>query len=73
MACYEARQSKLFRLQMKEKELVRGQVEEKKKMVKKHADMVSLAQGQEIESDDPFRIFIKQLAQDREKRRKEEQ
>lgn len=59
MACYELRQAKLARLQAKGKDLARKSLEDKKKLVKKNADMVSLAKGQEIESDDPFHIFLK--------------
>lgn len=72
MTSYEAKQSKLISLQSKEKDLVTKNCEQKKKWIKKHSDLVSLARGQEIESDDPFHLFLKQMHLDREKRRKEE-
>ena len=59
MVCYEAKQTKLIKLQQKEKDLISKNCEQKKRWVKKHADLISLSLGQEIESDDSPRLVPK--------------
>ena len=53
--------AKLATLEAKRKDLVEKQVAAKKKWIKKQTDLVCLAEGRPIESDDPFHVFLKQM------------
>ena len=61
MAQYEAKQARLVELRAKEKDLISKNIEQKKKLIKKHSDLRNLAEGRDIENDDPFTLFLKQM------------
>ena len=70
MKLYEAKQTKLAKLTAKGKELVCQNIDQKKKLVKKQCDMTNVMHGRPVESDDPFHVFLKQMAKERERKRK---
>ena len=60
----------MSKLTAKGKDLANQNIENKKKLVKKHGDMVCVAEGRPIESDDPFNQFLRQLTKEKEKKKR---
>lgn len=51
---YDSKVKKVTALKRKQKELSDKNCDLKKKLVKKSSDLISVNQGREVESDDPF-------------------
>ena len=48
-------------------------MESKRKLVKKNWDMLCVNEGRPVESDDPFQQFLKQLAKDKERKKRQDE
>ena len=68
MTMYEKKSLKLAELRREQKDLTAKNVDLKKKWIKKHSDLVNTVKGKQIESDDPFQVFLKEMELDRARR-----